>query len=75
MVEVMGKYFKINENYLLNEYYSYSQSGNQEFLCYQFASLVRSTYNHLNKNLGDEFDKSTSTQVFTSTQLNFQQFV
>ena len=40
----------------------YSQSANQEFLCYQFASLVKLIYDRLSKSLGANFDSSVQTQ-------------
>lgn len=41
----------------------YSQSSRQEFLCYQYALLVHSTYQHVTRNLGSDFDMTKSSQV------------
>ena len=40
----------------------YSQSANQEFLCYQFASLIRHIYDRFSKGLGSSYDMSNSVQ-------------
>ncbi len=40
----------------------YSQSSAQEYLCYQFAGLVRRTYSRISRGLGSEFDMAQSTQ-------------
>lgn len=40
----------------------YSQSSAQEYLCYQFAGLVRRTYSRISRGLGSEFDMAASTQ-------------
>lgn len=40
----------------------FSQAGRQEFLCYQFATLVHLTYGRLSRGLGEDFDNSAGTQ-------------
>lgn len=40
----------------------YSQSSNQELLCYQFAGIIRKIYDRISKTLGNNFDASLSTQ-------------
>lgn len=41
----------------------YSQSARQEFLCYQYAAIVKRTYIQLTRSLGSDFDSSISMQV------------
>lgn len=40
----------------------YSQSANQEFLCYQFAILIRNIYDRFSKGLGSNYDMTNSVQ-------------
>lgn len=40
----------------------YSQSATQEFLCYQFASIIRHIYDRFSKGLGANYDMSNNVQ-------------
>ena len=41
---------------------SYTQTSQQEYLCYQLAGLVRRTYARISRGLGGDFDTSSQTQ-------------
>jgi len=63
ITDIHLKYIDIFSN-IINDGGSdgYSQSSKQEFLCYQFAYLIRYIYDRLNKNLGSNYDMSNSVQ-------------
>ena len=63
ITDIHLKYIDIFSN-IINDGGSdgYSQSSKQEFLCYQFAYLIRYIYDRLNKNLGNNYDMSNSVQ-------------
>ena len=60
-LDCIEKFRKIVDNKVDDED-GYTDSQSSEYLCYQYAMLVRKAYDRLSKGLGADFDTSSSVQ-------------